>query len=80
MHNERKLDNGIRVISQKIPHFMSTTVGIWFGVGSIKESEKENGLSHFIEHMLFKGTDKRSAKQIAQEMDAIGGQLNAFTS
>ena len=80
MYFKRKLDNGIRVIAQKIPHFRSVTVGVWFGVGSIKETPEENGISHYIEHILFKGTEKRSAKDIASEMDAIGGQLNAFTS
>ncbi|MGI6168548.1 MAG: M16 family metallopeptidase [Christensenellales bacterium] len=80
MFYKRTLDNGIRVVAEKMPHLRSVTVGIWFGAGSVREKDCENGISHFIEHMLFKGTSKRTAKQIAAEMDAIGGQLNAFTS
>ncbi|MGI6174936.1 MAG: M16 family metallopeptidase [Christensenellales bacterium] len=80
MIHKKTLDNGFRVVAEQLPHFRSVTVGIWAGVGSAKETPEENGLSHFIEHMIFKGTDERSAKQIAAEMDAIGGQMNAFTS
>lgn len=80
MFYKRTLDNGIRVVAEKMPHLRSVAVGIWFGAGSVREKDFENGISHFIEHMLFKGTNKRTAKQIAAEMDAIGGQLNAFTS
>lgn len=65
---------------EKIPHFRSVSIGLWFRSGSIYEAESQNGLSHFIEHMLFKGTEKRSAKDIAQTLDAVGGQLNAFTA
>ena len=80
MYDEFTLPNGLRVIAERIPHFRSVSVGLWVGTGSMQESPDENGLSHFIEHMLFKGTEKRSAMQIAEEMDAIGGQMNAFTS
>lgn len=80
MYEEFTLSNGLRVVAEKIPHFRSVSVGLWIGAGSMYETEEENGLSHFIEHMLFKGTQRRSAKQIAQEMDAIGGQMNAFTA
>lgn len=58
----------------------SCTVGVWVRVGSMNELPEENGLSHFIEHMVFKGTQNRSARDIAEEMDLAGGQLNAFTS
>lgn len=80
MYDEFTLPNGLRVIAERIPHFRSVSVGLWVGTGSMQEAPEENGLSHFIEHMLFKGTERRSAMQIAEEMDAIGGQMNAFTS
>jgi len=74
------LDNGIRVVSQEMPDHRSVSLGIWVENGSRHESPSENGISHFIEHLLFKGTERRSAAQIAEEMDAIGGVLNAFTA
>ena len=74
------LDNGIRVVSHEMPGHRSVSLGIWVENGSRHESELENGISHFIEHLLFKGTERRSAAQIAEEMDAVGGVLNAFTS
>lgn len=74
------LSNGLRVIAEPLPHFRSLSVGLWVGAGSMYETPQEGGLSHFIEHMLFKGTQKRTAKDIAEEMDAVGGQINAFTS
>jgi predicted Zn-dependent peptidase len=73
------LDNGIRVISEKIPHAHSVTIGIWVARGSRSEQAELAGVSHFIEHLLFKGTEKRSALQIAREIDSLGGILNAFT-
>lgn len=76
----KTLDNGIRIIAEEIPNYNSVAVGIWVKTGSTCETPKENGVSHFIEHMMFKGTKKRSAKQIAIDMDRIGGQINAFTS
>ncbi|MEO8024933.1 MAG: pitrilysin family protein [Bryobacteraceae bacterium] len=74
------LPNGVRIISEYMPHVRSASVGVWVGSGSRSESPEENGLSHFIEHMLFKGSKKRSAEQIAKEADSIGGGLDAFTS
>jgi predicted Zn-dependent peptidase len=74
------LDNGIRVVTEEIPFVKSASLGIWVEVGSRDESEAEAGLSHFLEHMFFKGTARRTAAQIAQEMDGLGGELNAFTS
>src|SRR5262245_57101372 len=74
------LDNGIRVVSHEMPDHRSVSLGIWVENGSRHESPSENGISHFIEHLLFKGTERRSAAQIAEEMDAIGGVLNAFTA
>jgi predicted Zn-dependent peptidase len=73
------LDNGIKVVTYKMPEMRSVSVGLWLNVGSRSETPENNGVSHFIEHMLFKGTKKRNAKKISQIFDAIGGQLNAFT-
>ena len=74
------LPNGLRIIGERIPHFRSVSVGLWMGAGSQFETADEGGVSHFLEHMVFKGTEKRTARQIAEEMDAVGGQLNAFTA
>lgn len=80
MYFEKTLSNGITVVGQKLEAFRSATVGIWIRAGSVNETDTENGITHFIEHMLFKGTARRSAKDIAAEMDSLGGILNAFTS
>jgi predicted Zn-dependent peptidase len=80
MFNKTVLDNGIRIISHEMPDTRSVSVGIWVENGSRHESETQNGISHFIEHLLFKGTERRTAAAIAEEMDAVGGVLNAFTS
>lgn len=74
------LNNGIKVIGEQIDYVSSATIGCWVKSGSIYERENESGISHFIEHMMFKGTKKRTATDIAYEMDAIGGQINAFTA
>ncbi len=74
------LKNGIRVIAEKNPTLHSVTVGFWVRAGQRDEGNGEEGISHFIEHMLFKGTDKRSAKDISVAFDSIGGQINAFTA
>src|SRR3981189_3981040 len=74
------LPNGIRVISERMPHVRSVSVGIWIGTGSREETDEESGISHFIEHMVFKGHKNRSAEQIARSVDSIGGGLDAFTS
>lgn len=73
------LDNGARVVTETIPEFRSCTLGAWISTGSRFESEEDAGIAHFLEHLLFKGTHKRTAYDIAKEMDSIGGQLNAFT-
>ena len=73
------LSNGVRVLSEPMPQMVSATIGIWVENGSRYEETRENGVSHFIEHLLFKGTQRRSAAQIAEEIDAVGGVLNAFT-
>lgn len=72
--------NGLRLVMEKIPSVRSISLGIWIGTGSKYESFQNNGISHFIEHMLFKGTSKRTAREIAETFDCIGGNLNAFTS
>jgi predicted Zn-dependent peptidase len=74
------LSNGIRLITRRIPQIRSVSLGIWVSVGARDEIASENGLSHFIEHMVFKGTQRRTAFQIAREFDASGGYTNAFTS
>lgn len=79
-YDEITLASGLRVIGERIEHVRSVSVGIWVGAGSQHETPAENGLSHYLEHMLFKGTERRTARQIAEEMDAVGGQMNAFTS
>ncbi len=78
--NYFNLDNGIRVVCEKIDYVKSLSIGVYVGVGSAREQKEENGISHFLEHMFFKGTKTRSAKEIAEFMDFCGGQLNAVTS
>ena len=78
--NITHLPNGITVVSEKINHLKSFSLGFWFNVGSRDESPENNGISHFLEHMFFKGTKKRSAKRISEEIESLGGYLNAFTS
>src|SRR6516164_9884547 len=73
------LPNGLRVLSEPMPAVVSSTIGIWVENGSRYETPSQNGVSHFIEHLLFKGTKRRAAAQIAEEIDAVGGVLNAFT-
>ena len=74
------LDNGIRIIGEYIPYFPSVAVGLWVGAGSAYETPDTNGLSHFIEHMLFKSSENRTTRQIAMEIDYLGGNVNAYTS
>ena len=79
MYRKIVLDNGVRVVTERMPSAKSVTVGIWVNVGSRDEEKGEEGFSHFIEHMFFKGTRTRSAMQISREIDALGGEMNAFT-
>jgi predicted Zn-dependent peptidase len=74
------LANGVRIVSETVPYVQSAAVGIWVGVGARDEDAPVRGISHFIEHMLFKGTQRRTARQIADEIESRGGHLNAFTS
>lgn len=80
MYRKDTLSNGIRVVSETLPKSRSVSIGVWVKVGSRHESPEIGGISHFIEHLFFKGTKKRSARDIAVEMDSIGGEMNAFTS
>ncbi|MGG1661364.1 M16 family metallopeptidase [Brevibacillus sp. NRS-1366] len=73
-------ENGLRIVTEKIPSVRSVALGIWVGTGSKYENDLNNGISHFLEHMFFKGTTTRSAKEIAETFDEIGGNVNAFTS
>lgn len=75
----KKLKCGARIVMEEIPYVQSVSIGMWVRTGSVDETEENSGISHFIEHMLFKGTEKRSAKKIAEDVDKIGGQINAFT-
>ena len=74
------LPNGVRIVTEPMDTVRSAALGIWVGGGSREEAPSESGAAHFIEHMLFKGTQRRSAQDIARETDAIGGQMNAFTT
>ncbi|SDK47360.1 M16 family metallopeptidase [Natronincola ferrireducens] len=80
MYKRYTLDNGLRVVTEHIPFVKSISIGVWIETGSKHETTENNGISHFIEHMLFKGTTTKSAKEIAELIDGIGGQINAFTS
>ncbi|ANE47584.1 zinc protease [Paenibacillus swuensis] len=77
---KHKLNNGLRIVMEQIPSFRSVTFGIWVKTGSRNEIGSDNGISHFIEHMLFKGTERYTAQDIAEVFDGIGGNVNAFTS
>ena len=80
MIRQAKLTNGIRVIMEPMDNLRSVSIGVWVNAGSVYETGADAGISHFIEHMVFKGTARRSAADIAAEMDAVGGNLNAFTA
>ncbi|GAK01543.1 LOW QUALITY PROTEIN: peptidase [Geomicrobium sp. JCM 19055] len=76
----KTLPNGVRIVTEEMAHVHSTSIGIWINAGSRNETAKENGIAHFIEHMLFKGTDTMNAQDIAVRFDRFGGHVNAFTS
>ena len=79
-HQKRTLPNGARLVTRAVPGARSAALGFFVGAGSRHEGPEENGAAHFIEHMLFKGTDARSAARLARDMDALGGQFNAYTT
>jgi predicted Zn-dependent peptidase len=78
--NKYTCQNGVRVVLEHIPTVRSVAIGVWIGTGSRDENKENNGISHFLEHMFFKGTKTRTAREIAESFDSIGGQVNAFTS
>lgn len=80
MFHKVTLDNNTCILVEQVPHVRSVAVGFWVDVGSRHENSNNNGVSHFIEHLMFKGTERHTAKQIAEALDAVGGQLNAFTT
>jgi len=80
MYQKTILDNGVKIVTERIPHVHSISLGIWMITGSRDEDKSQNGIAHFIEHMLFKGTKKRSSLEISKEIDSVGGMLNALTS
>jgi len=80
MIKQHLLPNGIRLIYENMEHVRSVSMGVWVDTGSVRETSETAGASHLIEHMVFKGTERRNAEQIAIEMDAVGGNINAFTS
>jgi len=74
------LDNGVRVVMERMSSLKSVAMGIWVNAGARDEGVGEEGISHFLEHMMFKGTRRRSAAQISHEIDTLGGEMNAFTT
>ncbi len=80
VYRKEVFDNGLVVLTEKMPAVRSVSIGVWIPVGSRQEEERQAGISHFIEHMLFQGTEKRSAEEIAAAIDSVGGTLDAFTS
>src|SRR5882724_7402 len=74
------LPNGLVIVTEPMPHVRSVSVGIWLRSGSRSETSARNGIAHFIEHVVFKGTERRSAEEIARSVDSIGGMMDAFTA
>ncbi|PYR67186.1 MAG: peptidase M16, partial [Acidobacteria bacterium] len=74
------LPNGLRLLTERMPSVRSVSIGVWLARGSRHEPQEQSGIAHFVEHMLFKGTSTRSAEDIAQTIDSIGGQMDAFTA
>src|SRR2546428_11019116 len=74
-----RLESGLIVVTDDMPHLQTASLGVWVSCGSRDEQSDEHGISHFLEHMAFKGTARRSARQIAEEIEAVGGDLNAAT-
>src|SRR5471030_2206482 len=77
---QERLDQGAQLAVAHMPHVKSVSVGFWLGVGGRQESKRQNGIFHFLEHMLFKGTTKRTAREISEAVEGVGGYLNAFTA
>ncbi|MGH9297000.1 MAG: M16 family metallopeptidase, partial [Acidimicrobiales bacterium] len=75
-----RLSSGIRLVTESMPDVASACVGVWVGTGARDETDAQAGISHFLEHLLFKGTESRSARAIAEAVDAVGGDMNAYTT
>src|SRR5438045_4509476 len=75
-----RLSSGLVIVTDAMPHLETASLGVWVGCGSRDEREDEHGIAHLLEHMAFKGTTRRTARQIAEEIEAVGGDLNAATS
>ncbi|CAN0589140.1 unnamed protein product, partial [Ectocarpus sp. 12 AP-2014] len=75
-----RLPNGVRIVSEVMPSLQSASIGVWVAAGGRHERIEQNGIAHFLEHMAFKGTKKRSSLQIAEEIEDVGGYINAYTS
>ncbi|MFN0158577.1 MAG: M16 family metallopeptidase [Bacteroidota bacterium] len=80
VYHKTVLDNGVRIVSETLPYVRSISLGVWANVGSRDESPQQNGISHFLEHMVFKGTKNRTVPEIARSLESLGGYLNAFTT
>src|ERR1700753_2273361 len=80
IYSQERLDSGAQLAVASLPHVKSVSVGFWLGVGGRQESKRQNGIFHFLEHMLFKGTTKRTAREISEAVEGVGGYLNAFTA
>ena len=74
-----RLPSGLTIVTDAMPHLQTSSLGVWVGSGSRDEEPQEHGISHFLEHMAFKGTTRRTARGIAEEIEAVGGDLNAAT-
>lgn len=79
-YHKTTLANGLIIVSESIPHYHSVSIGVWIRSGSRQENKNNNGIAHFLEHLMFKGTKRRSAREIARSLESVGGYLNAFTS
>ena len=79
MNQASRLRNGVRILTENIPHAISVSAGIWILRGARSEPSEWNGITHFVEHLLFKGTETRTALDISREIESVGGSLNAFT-
>ena len=78
--NQHRLSNGFRIVTEHMPGLASASIGIWVTAGGRHETPQQNGIAHFLEHMAFKGTSKRSSLQIAEAIEDVGGYINAYTS
>ena len=78
--NEHRLSNGFRIVTEHMPGLASASIGVWVSAGGRHETPQQNGIAHFLEHMAFKGTAKRTSLQIAEAIEDVGGYINAYTS